>query len=164
MILPGISGGYLLLLLGTYVPILGGIDAVKHALSNRDLTALWEPLLHVVIPVGLGVGLGVLLVSNLIKIVLEKFTQPTLGTLMGLLLGAVVGLWPFQQGVEPKIGDIFKGRVVDASLLTEIDPSKYPTENFDPNSTQMIASIALILVGFAITWGIAKWGGDERSA
>ena len=39
MILPGVSGGYLLLVLGQYVPILSGIDAFKDALSARDLGA-----------------------------------------------------------------------------------------------------------------------------
>ena len=61
MILPGLSGGYLLLLLGQYVPILAGIDSFKSALKAKDIGAMMEPALGVVLPVGLGVVSGVVL-------------------------------------------------------------------------------------------------------
>ncbi|MEM8496248.1 MAG: DUF368 domain-containing protein, partial [Planctomycetota bacterium] len=97
MILPGVSGGYLLLVLGVYVPILAGVDAFKDGLKTQDLEILTSVGLAVVLPVGLGVVLGVVGVSNLLKWLLERFEKATLGVLLGLLLGAVVGLWPFQQ-------------------------------------------------------------------
>ena len=58
MILPGISGGYLLLILGQYLTILGAIDDAKIALKAADWAALAEAM-HVFIPVGLGVVIGV---------------------------------------------------------------------------------------------------------
>ncbi|MEM7437141.1 MAG: DUF368 domain-containing protein, partial [Myxococcota bacterium] len=67
MILPGVSGGYLLLVLGVYVPILGGIDALKEALKASDLASATDPVLSVVLPVGVGVGVGILVISNLIR-------------------------------------------------------------------------------------------------
>ncbi|MHC4995669.1 MAG: DUF368 domain-containing protein, partial [Planctomycetota bacterium] len=96
MILPGVSGGYLLLVLGVYVPILAGVDRFKDALKEMDPQALIEPTLAVVLPVGLGVLLGVVVVSNILKLLLDKCEKLTLGALLGLLFGAVVGLWPFQ--------------------------------------------------------------------
>ena len=53
MILPGVSGGYLLLVLGVYVPILSGITLAKEAAKSGDISALMDPVLHVVLPVGL---------------------------------------------------------------------------------------------------------------
>ena len=98
MILPGVSGGYLLLLLGQYVPILSAVSDFKDALlsSPRDYALAWTAM-KVGIPVGVGVVAGVVGVSNLLRWLLERYRQPTLGVLLGLLLGAVVGLWPFQQ-------------------------------------------------------------------
>ena len=58
MILPGISGGYLLLILGQYIPILGAIDSVKSGLELRDWSRVIEAM-HVVVPVGIGVLIGV---------------------------------------------------------------------------------------------------------
>lgn len=91
MVLPGISGGYLLLVLGQYVTILSAVAALKNGVGSGD----WETVaqaLHILVPVGLGVVMGVVGVSNLIKVMLEKFERPTLGILLGLLLGAVIGL------------------------------------------------------------------------
>ncbi|MEE2679052.1 MAG: DUF368 domain-containing protein [Myxococcota bacterium] len=108
MILPGVSGGYLLLLLGQYEPILGTIEQLRVGLLGDSgsgpnpaliLDALW-----VVVPLGLGVVAGVVGVSNLLRWLLSNAEKATLGALLGLLLGAVVGLWPFPEGETPGPG------------------------------------------------------------
>jgi putative membrane protein len=158
MILPGISGGYLLLVLGVYVTILGGIDDMKVALKGGDIAAAMDPILTVVLPVGLGVVVGVLVVSNVLKMLLEKYEKATLGTLLGFLVGAVIGLWPFQEGVKPNVGDIYKGQPLTAEKLEALNPSKYPTEYFDPSTMQIGGAIGLIVVGFGLTALIARFG------
>jgi len=163
MILPGVSGGYLLLVLGVYVPVLGAIDALKEALRLNDLASAYDPALQVVLPVGIGVGVGILIVSNLIKIVLERYEQPTLGVLMGLLVGAVFGLWPFQEGVAPGVGEVFKGQVLTAEALAEITPDKYPTELYAPTFAEAMMAVGLIGVGYMITTLVARIGGAEPS-
>jgi len=161
MILPGVSGGYLLLLLGQYVPILSGIDQLKEALRDRDISAAMEPGLSVVLPVGIGVVLGVVVVGNLLKWLLEKHREPTLGALLGLLLGSTIGLWPFQVGVAPKVGDLIKGQEVTAESIAEIDKEDWKTEFFSPDATQVGSSIALVLLGLGVTIGVSKLGGEE---
>ena len=161
MILPGVSGGYLLLVLGVYVPILAGIDALKVALKAGDMSAMMGPMTSVVIPVGFGVVIGVVAVSNLLKILLARFEKPTLGVLLGLLVGAVVGLWPFQEGVAPKVGDTFKGRVMTDALIAELSPDKYPTEFFAPSGAQVGIAIACLLLGFAATAAVARLGKEK---
>ena len=103
MILPGVSGGYLLLILGQYIPILSAIDDAKTGLQTSDLSQLTSAM-HVFIPVGIGVVVGVVGVSNLMKMLLRRYSKPTLGVLLGLVLGAAIGLWPFQGGVAPEPG------------------------------------------------------------
>jgi putative membrane protein len=158
MILPGISGGYLLLVLGVYVAILTGISDVKDALKAGDFAAMMDPLLSVVLPVGLGVVVGVAVVSNLIRWLLDRYELATLGVLLGLLVGAVVGLWPFQQGVAPQVGDVIKGRVVTAESFAQLKPSDYPTAYFSPSGAQIGSAIGLVLLGFAATLGVARLG------
>lgn len=158
MILPGISGGYLLLVMGLYVPILAGVAAVKDALRAADVSALMTPMLEVVIPVGLGVVLGVVIVSNAIKWLLARYEQPTLGVLLGLLLGAVVGLWPFQEGVAPEQGSTFKGEIMTPSALAELDPEDYPTRYFEPTLWQVLGALGYGLVGLVTTMAVARVG------
>lgn len=170
MILPGISGGYLLLLLGAYVPILAGIDAFKDALEALRLDALLRVGLQVILPVGLGVVLGVAAVSNLLRWALERYRQPTLGVLLGLLLGAVVGLWPFQQGVPPRPGDVIKGqtvqvdgtgRLVLARTGAPVKIEDYPTVVFRPSPLQVAGALALVAAGFGLTLLVDRLGKED---
>jgi putative membrane protein len=161
MILPGVSGGYLLLVLGVYVPVLAAIDLLKEALRAGDVASATDPVLSVVLPVGVGVGVGVLVVSNLLQIVLERYEQPTLGVLMGLLVGAVFGLWPFQEGVPPKVGEMFKGEILTTERLAELTPDKYPTEIYMPDFTGVMMAVGLIGLGYLITTLVAKVGGAK---
>ena len=161
MILPGVSGGYLLLVLGVYVPVLSAIDALKEALKVNDLASASDPILGVVLPVGVGVAIGVLVISNLIKVVLERYEQPTLGALMGLLVGAVFGLWPFQEGVAPRVGEMFKGQTLTAERLADLTPDKYPTEFFAPTFTDVMMAVGLVGIGYMITTLVARLGGAK---
>lgn len=163
MILPGISGGYLLLLLGQYVPILAGIDDFKMALKSRDIGALIDPAFSVVLPVGLGTVLGVVLVGNVLQWLLHHHRKATLGALIGLLLGSTVGLWPFQTPVPPKVGDQIKGQTVTAATIADIEPDDWQTEYFRPSPGQVAGSLAILALGFGVTLGIAKIGGDEEA-
>ena len=167
MILPGVSGGYLLLLLGQYEPILGSIDQIKRGLLGDSaiglapdfalvLDALW-----VVVPLGFGVVAGVVGVSNLLQWLLARAEKATLGVLLGLLLGAVVGLWPFQEGRAPHAGDVVKGRVLDAQSAGEVDVDDWPVVRFDPSGGQLGSSVALIALGFGATVMLGAFGRSQ---
>ena len=158
MVLPGLSGGYILLLLGQYVPILAGVDSCKEALSNRDWQTLLSVVCRVVIPVGLGVVAGVVAISNLLKFMLAKYRNATLGFLMGLLLGSIFGLWPFQQGVPPEVGQVVKGQQVTLENLNSFEADDWPVEYFTPGVFQVGCSLGLIILGCLITVGVGRLG------
>ncbi|MDD4735736.1 MAG: DUF368 domain-containing protein [Kiritimatiellae bacterium] len=161
MILPGISGGYLLLVLGQYVKILAGIEQFKDALKAMAIPEMMHVGLTIILPIGLGVVIGVVVVSNVLKFLLKKYEKTTLGVLLGLLLGAVIGLWPFQEGVPPQGGDVMKGQVLTEETLAAVDPDDYNTRPFTPTAGQMGGCAALILAGFACTCLVARIGGGE---
>ena len=158
MVLPGVSGGYLLLLLGQYVPILSAIDAFKDALLLGSLAGAIAPALHVLLPVALGVLIGIIAVSNLLRFLFAKFKKPTLGVLLGFLVGAVFGLWPFQQGAQPEPGFWFKGRQLFSPEEIEAIRPNWPTEYFTPSLLQIAGAILLVAAGFAITVLIGRFG------
>ena len=155
MILPGISGGYLLLILGQYLPILSAVDSLKQALRSGDAAAAGHISLTVLVPVGIGLIIGVAGVSNVLKWFLAHCRQATLGVLLGLLLGAVVGLWPFQQGVKPEPGDTIKGETVSAREIEELAPEDYPTRLFTPGPGQAAGALGLAAAGFAMTYAVS---------
>jgi len=137
MILPGVSGAYLLLVLGQYERILGAVDQCKRGLGG-DLGLIREAA-QVVLPVGLGVIAGIVLVSNLVRWTLEHCEKATLGVLLGLLFGSVLGIWPFQAVVE------------------EGGPKIY----YAPGAGRIAAGLGLVLAGFAITLLIDRIGRTE---
>jgi putative membrane protein len=150
MVLPGVSGGYLLLLLGLYIPILDAVDQIKIGLRARDLGAMIA-VVWVVAPLGLGVLVGVVGVSHLIKWLLMRFEKVTVGVLLGLLLGAFLGLYPFQRPVEPEPGTVIRGRVVTQEVLEagEVKPKDWPVAYFAPSAAQI--GVSLLLIGAAAT-------------
>jgi putative membrane protein len=163
MILPGVSGGYLLLVLGQYVPILSAIDRFKDAVQTGAWGTVVDIGFGVGVPVGLGVVAGIIGVSHGLKWLLDRAPKVTLGVLLGLLLGAVWGLWPFQEGVPPKPGAVLKGEIMTAERIAEIDPEDYPAAYFRPTAGQAAAAVALIMVGFAGTSLIARVGGETSN-
>jgi len=165
MILPGISGAYLLLVLGQYIVILEAIGSSVDAVKERA----WSDAaagMHVFVPVGIGVVIGVVGVSNLLKILLARFHRATLGVLLGFLVGAVVGLWPFQAPVEPALGDTFKGVVLAteddvARIVAEDEQEDWPTVTFTPTPGQVAISLGCVLAGFLVSAGTARLGGSD---
>jgi putative membrane protein len=177
MILPGVSGGYLLLVLGVYTTILASIDRLKEAVRATDFEAAlaeWS----VVVPVGIGVVIGIAGLSNLIKWLLARRERPTLGVLLGLLVGSVLGLWPFQETAPVNPGDVIKGQTViaieateggDTVAVTQIDGVRneigredWPLRVFSPSAAQALGSAALLALGLGITLGIARFGSTSE--
>ena len=163
MILPGVSGGYLLLLLGQYEPILGAIDGLKEGLIGSAGFSM--PLVQesglVLLPVGVGVLVGVVGVSNLVQWLLDRYEKPTLGILLGLLLGSVVGLYPFQEPVAPEAGYVHRGQVLTAAEAADLDEKYWPLRRFAPGAGQAAGAAALALAGLGATLLIDRIGSKD---
>ncbi len=92
MVLPGISGAYMLLLLGRYVQILVAVSlGAKYILTlgqHGDVAAF-----HIIIPVAIGVILSVVVVTNVLKWFLHHHEKPTIAMLLGILIASAVLLF-----------------------------------------------------------------------
>ncbi len=157
MILPGLSGGYLLLVLGQYVPILGAVDRLLDGLRTLNAGALIEAG-GVLLPVLVGMAVGATVISNAVRSALKRHREATLGVLLGLLLGAVAGLWPFRAPVLPEVGDIPGGEVVTAETLPTHELDEYRFEPFRPTAPQAAAAFGLAVSGFLATWAVSRLG------
>ena len=79
MILPGISGSFLLLLIGMY-------KTFTHSIENLVIEAL--------IPLGLGIVLGLLIMSRIIRVLFDRFYFHMYALIKGLVIGALVVIYP----------------------------------------------------------------------
>ena len=95
MILPGISGAFILLILGKYHDVLGLLRSVLKgdwAISNLLGVAVFC----------LGCLTGLLGFSRLLRWLLAKYESVTLATLCGLMLGSLRKIWPFKVDLSPE--------------------------------------------------------------
>ena len=156
MVLPGVSGGYLLLLLGQYVAVLDAIAAFTDAVLAGDVSQLLT-LSMPMLAIGCGIVLGIMVVSNVIRWLLSRFRQEVLGALLGLLLGAVLGLWPFRVAEPPPPGGLFKGTLIESTAAAlEVPKKHWPLKAFTPTAQQAVTSLGLAAAGFLICWGIGR--------
>ncbi len=83
MILPGLSGSFVLILLGNYQLIM--------------LKAVPELNLSVIMPVVIGAVIGFLVLSRGISFLLDKFYDKTISILAGFILGSLAIIWPWKE-------------------------------------------------------------------
>lgn len=85
MVIPGISGSFVLMLLGYYKPIVGTIS------NLTNFSDLGHNLL-VLIPFGIGVLVGIILIAKLIEFLFNKYEIPTYYAIIGFIVASVIGL------------------------------------------------------------------------
>lgn len=135
MILPGISGSFMLVLLGKY-------QYVLNAVNNRDFAVLAL--------VAAGAVIGIVLFSRLLGWLLERYHDMMVALLTGLMLGSLRKVWPWKETVESIIDK--NGKVmplVQANIL----PDKWTGE--------VTAALFLMLAGLVIVILLDRFGGDS---
>jgi len=85
MILPGISGSFILLLLGKY-------EFALHAVNERIILDL--------LMLGSGAVLGLVLFANLLSWLLRKYHDITIAVLVGFMIGSLNKIWPWKETLE----------------------------------------------------------------
>jgi putative membrane protein len=134
MILPGISGSFILVLLGMYKFILG-------AVGNLEIATLLTFL-------G-GAAIGLIIFSNILSWLLKKFHNLTIAVLAGFMIGSLNKVWPWK-----KVAETFIDRHGDVKPLIEenILPGTY--EQITGNEAWLPAAIVSALVGFSLIFFI----------
>jgi putative membrane protein len=139
MILPGISGSFILLLLGKYQFILAALNEGKISILAVLLT---------------GALTGIIAFSHLLSWLLEKFHHLTIAMLAGFMIGSLNKIWPWKITVETYIDSHGE---IQPLLQDNVLPARFFTETgTDP---QILWAVLLALAGFLLIFmfeGISK--------
>lgn len=133
MILPGISGAFILVLLGAYKPI---------------LTALNERNLKIIFAVGLGAIVGLLSFSRVLKWLFAHYKNITLAGLTGFIIGSLNKIWPWKETIlwrEDSHG------IQVPFIEKSISPFSFQGDS------QFIWAIVLAVFGFTLILLLEKW-------
>jgi putative membrane protein len=133
MILPGLSGSFVLILMGNYQLVM--IDAIN------------EFRLNVLIPVAIGAAGGLLGFSYLLSWVFKRFRDQTIAILTGFIFGSLGIIWPWKEQIIQKFGD--KEKVIGYHWqLPELN-------------THFVIALLIMLLGVFSIWLMEKMAAEK---
>ncbi|GAA5441990.1 hypothetical protein Misp06_00151 [Microbulbifer sp. NBRC 101763] len=141
MALPGISGAFILLMIGIYPKVLSAV----HELQITNLICF-----------AAGAAIGLMLFSRLLSWLMHRFVARTLAFLAGILLGSLKIIWPWKL---PMPGEAETSSKL-APLLTNTTPADFVTQTGD--SAQLGGAITAALAAMVLVLTIDFLGGAHR--
>lgn len=145
MILPGISGSFILLILGAYQPVI-------EAVADRDFSVLAV--------VGAGCVVGLLTFSRVLKWLFNRFRNVTIAILTGFLLGSLNKIWPWKKVERVFVKHAGEEDEHVTSLIEHsvLPGNKYSTPsewnelgevtNYTIQDPQLVMAMAMMVIGF----------------
>jgi len=142
MILPGISGAFILLLLGKYEFVLNALSSFK---------------LDVIAVVGVGAAVGLLSFSNLLSWLLRKYHNMTIALLSGFMIGSLNKVWPWKETVSTFID---RHGVEKVGTTRNILPQTF--ESLSGQNANLALGIGLALAGFFLIIIMDKYSPESK--
>ncbi|GGX86990.1 DUF368 domain-containing protein [Litchfieldella qijiaojingensis] len=136
LLLPGVSGSFLLLTMGLYGTVMEGIKGFDLALIAQF---------------GLGCVLGLFFFSRLLSWMLRCFHTATLQLLVGFILGSLPTLWPWRELVRYQLGP--DGRMIPLDYRY-LSPGNYAL--LTGESAQLFGVLALMLAGLILVLVVGR--------
>ena len=127
MILPGLSGSYLLLLMGNYTLIMvDSVNALYFTITeifSFNFDFLNDPdriyLLKILFFFTIGSVAGLIFLSNILSTLLKNYKSLTVAVIVGFIAGSLRGVWPWKsEGVDGKISLFFPNFSLVETYLT----------------------------------------------
>ena len=138
MILPGISGSFILMLLGLYPVFIGAIAELQ---------------LDILMVFGLGGLLGLAVFSRVLSWLLAHYEVPVIAMMCGFLVGSLNIIWPWKQVLESVVSHSGKTIVLSAQNLW---PSQYT--QLVGMDAQTLLSVTAMLAGLILVLGLEYVG------
>lgn len=134
MILPGVSGSFLLVLMGMYEPVL-------NAIKTLDFT--------LIACFGSGAVAGLLLFAHFLSWLLSHYHAITLSFLIGFLIGSLNLVWPWKQTVQ-----YYVDRHGAQKPLEQINVSPAHFEMLTGEASHLVMAVVAMAAGFALVIGL----------
>lgn len=163
LILPGISGSFILLIMGMYHIV---IPSIKSVISNQDSKSL-----AIFFTFAAGALVGLTTFSRVVSFLFARYEKITLALLTGFMAGSLSKLWPWRHVTRIKMDDTTVQKIGAPDQLAGIDPEAYkvlveqnvmPGDYWYPDS-RLLLTIVTFLVGFAVVFLLEKLGSQSEA-
>ncbi len=105
MVIPGVSGSFVLMLLGAYESIINTIgDLTNFSNLGHNLTVL--------APFGIGVGIGIIGIAKILEFLFQKYEVPTYYAILGFIIASIIALFVGLIGIEVTFIEIIVGIIL----------------------------------------------------
>ncbi|WP_111683561.1 DUF368 domain-containing protein [Winogradskyella tangerina] len=154
MILPGVSGAFILLILGAYQTAIDTVNNLREGLVNGDMELFKDALLKFTL-LGIGAVVGLKVFSKALNWMFKHQKNLTLAILTGFMIGSLNKIWPWKQVLKTRINS--EGEEVtllDKSIL----PSSYEGDN------QLVLAIIFIALGVIAILTLEYFGRNKNRA
>ncbi|SDH73018.1 DUF368 domain-containing protein [Winogradskyella thalassocola] len=139
MILPGVSGAFILLILGAYQTAIDTINNLRDGLLNGNMELFKDALLKFVL-LGVGAVIGLKVFSKALNWMFKHHKNLTLAILTGFMIGSLNKIWPWKEVLKTRINS-------EGEVVTLLDKSILPTSYVGDN--ELVMAIIFIVIGFA---------------
>lgn len=154
MILPGISGAFILLILGAYETAIDTIDFLIDGLSTGNWELLKTGLINIAM-LGIGAIAGIKVFSKTLNWMFKHHKNQTLAILTGFMIGSLNKIWPWKKTLTTRVNS--EGITVPV-LQDSISP--YHFEG-DP---QMMFCLGLMFIGFVSILALEYFGTRKKTS
>ncbi|WP_339755156.1 DUF368 domain-containing protein [uncultured Winogradskyella sp.] len=154
MILPGVSGAFILLILGAYQTAIDTINNLIEGLTTGNMTLFKDAFLKFVL-LAIGALIGLKVFSKALNWMFKHQKNLTLAILTGFMIGSLNKIWPWKEVLKTRINS--KGEEV-----TLLDKSILPT-SYDGDN-QMLMVLVFIVIGFAAILILESLGKQKNKA
>jgi len=160
MILPGISGSFILILLGAYLTVLGALSDLTTAIAKLDFAVIASNGTIIGIFM-LGCIVGILSFSRLLNYLFKKSKNTVIAVLTGFLIGSLNKIWPWKQTIT----FFFKheGEINEEIVpLTQKNLSPEAYEVFIKESSMLWQAILFMLIGISILVILDRFKAEDK--
>lgn len=139
MILPGVSGAFILLILGVYQTAIDTINNLRDGLLNGNMELFKDALLKFVL-LAIGAVIGLKVFSKALNWMFKHQKNLTLAILTGFMIGSLNKIWPWKEVLKTRVNS-------EGEVVTLLDKSILPTSYIGDN--ELVMAIVFIVIGFA---------------
>lgn len=155
MILPGISGSFILLLLGAYATVLGSISGLVDGLKAVDTDMILEFGVNIAVFIG-GCIVGIIAFSNFLSWMFKKAYSTTMALLTGFMIGSLNKVWPWKETTQYRTNS--HGEKVPF-LQTNVSPNYFEELTGEPS--QLWLAVGLCIAGFLLVFVMEKMASQK---
>ncbi|MAZ73284.1 MAG: DUF368 domain-containing protein [Flavobacteriaceae bacterium] len=152
MILPGVSGAFILLLMGAYTTVIGTLSQLVEGVTKMDSSLFFTAFGKLAV-FGVGAIIGLKSFSRILNYMFKNFKNTTLAVLTGFMIGALNKIWPWKEVLQYRTNH-------SGEQVPLVENSILPG-NFD-GEPEVLLAIVFMVIGFLTIFIMERFAASKK--